>query len=120
MHSLSVKNLTPRDLCHSKLPIILHVKTDVPSSDYNHFVLVGGMRDGKAVIYDGSNDVTEWTLAEVAARWDGNALVLSREPISMAQISAPSRWSIGLWAFSIAAVAGIEVIGAPSPTPLPR
>ena len=37
------------------------------------------MRDGKAIIYDGTNDVTEWTLAEVAARWDGNALVLSRE-----------------------------------------
>ncbi len=107
LHALSAQNLTTCDMRSLKLPVVLHVKTDLASSRYDHFVLFGGMRDGKAIIYDGTNDVTEWTLAEVAARWDGNALVLSREPISLAQVSAPSRWSIGLWAVSIAAVAGI-------------
>jgi hypothetical protein len=102
LHYLSVSRLSTTDLRHSKLPVILHVKTDLASSNYNHFVLFGGYRDGRAIIYDGTNEPMQWTLGEVASRWDGNALVLSKTPISLWDLTAPSRWSIIAWGCAIA------------------
>ena len=109
MQSLSVGKLTTTDLLWCRWPVVLHVKTDVASSNYNHFVLFGGMRDGTARIYDGPNGVYDWTLAEVASRWDGNAMILSTGPIDLWRLAAPSRTSIAFWGVAIAAAAALAL-----------
>lgn len=107
LHALAVKNLTTNDLRAARWPIILHVKTDVASTQYNHFVLFGGMRDGKAIIYDGPREVEGLTLGEVAARWSGNALILSREPISISSVASGARVSSVVWLAAIGAVVAV-------------
>lgn len=102
LHSVSLGNLTTNDLMWSRWPIILHVKTDVASSKFNHFVLFGGVRNGTAIIHDGISPAMQWTLAELASRWDGNALVLSKAPINAAAVTSASRLYFAGWIAAIA------------------
>jgi rhodanese-related sulfurtransferase len=110
LHSLALGNLTGDDLRSSKSPVILHVRTDFSAHKYNHFVLFGGMHEKKLVIFDGVKGVKQWSAAELASRWDGNALVISRENIGLSDIAIPSRIRFGSWLIVI--VLGVGLLGA--------
>ena len=98
LSSLAVEGLTVSDLRWSRWPVILHVTPHPSLRDHTHFVLFAGFGDGgTAQIFDGAEDAERWTLAELASRWDGKALVLSRESLAMARLTAPSRYFFIYW-----------------------
>jgi rhodanese-related sulfurtransferase len=67
-------------------PVILHVKPNLKATEYRHWVLFMGTRGGKAWIYDGDQPGAEMGFDELAARWDGAALLVSDSPMSRAAI----------------------------------
>lgn len=105
LHSLALTNLTTTHLYWIDQPTILRVRTNISSSEYDHYVLFGGLREDRhAMIYDGARQPVTLTLGQIANRWDGNALVISDRPINMEQIRAPTRWRNVLWIACIGAV----------------
>jgi prepilin-type processing-associated H-X9-DG protein/prepilin-type N-terminal cleavage/methylation domain-containing protein len=66
IRSVPVANLDVSDLRTLVPPAILHVRGD--GSEYDHYVLYLGMRDGKARIYDVPFDLRSVEFSEVAAR----------------------------------------------------
>jgi rhodanese-related sulfurtransferase len=88
-----------------QIPVILHVKFDLDSKDYNHWVLFMGSEGGKARIYDRDLCVTEISFNELAARWDGNGLLVSNSPIDRTRIwltaACPFLVYLGMAAFVV-------------------
>ncbi len=109
LHAMPVTGLTTQDLRCSKSPIVLHVMTALSSANYDHFVLFAGYDGEKAAIYDGTNGLRFWTLAEIASRWDGNALVLSKQPIQITDLTAPSRKQRIYWLGAIGAAVALAL-----------
>jgi rhodanese-related sulfurtransferase len=110
LNSLSITRLTTNDLRWARYPIILHVKADLTSNQYNHFVVFGGFAGREARIFDGVNGVQTWTLAQIASRWDGNALVLSKSPIDISEVTQPSRLWLLSWTVAIAGMVGVTLL----------
>jgi len=75
-------------------PVILHVKVDLGSKDYPHWVLFMGTEGGKAKIYDGDLPAAKMDFDELAARWDGAGLLVSDAPINTTGI-----WLAALFPF---------------------
>ena len=76
-------NLGLADLHHLSCPAILHVKNEYDSPDYNHFVLCVPAGDGKLMLYDAPDAPTRSLGRELAASWDGTALLVSLKPIEL-------------------------------------
>lgn len=87
-----IKNLSVEDLSRT-LPnlTILHVKPDLQSKYYNHYVLFLGIQDGKAQIFNPPNRMSLVSFAEIEARWDGVGMIVSNEPIDWGNVLWPSR-----------------------------
>ncbi|MGI6125260.1 MAG: rhodanese-like domain-containing protein [Acetivibrionales bacterium] len=86
-----VGRLSLSDLCHCKYPVILHVKSDSSSRNYDHFSLFLGMEAGRARVFDPPETVQLIPLYELASAWDGNALIVSAEPVNVRELFAHSR-----------------------------
>ena len=104
LYAESVANLTTRELRHSPYPIILHVKSEANSKDYDHFELFLGNQDGKARLINPPELMTI-PFHQLAPQWDGTGLIVSSEPIDLGTVLAPSRKL-----FVIYAALGIAVI----------
>ena len=72
-------SLSHFDLKFAQHPLILHVRSRRGSPAVDHWVVYLGERDGKAVIYDVLQGATAVPYAEVAARWDGTAIVAASD-----------------------------------------
>jgi len=83
---------------------ILHVKPDLQSKYYDHYVLFLGIQDGKAQIFDPPNHMSLVSFAEIEARWDGLAMVVSNDPIDSGNLLWPSRVTYSLMCAIIAAL----------------
>jgi rhodanese-related sulfurtransferase len=81
-HAVTMRRITADMLRLSSHPIILHVKPNVRSNAYTHWVLFLGMEDGKARILDPPSAVELVPLADVLARWDGSGVIIADESIS--------------------------------------
>jgi len=79
--ALPVKNMTTHFLKRCPYPVILHVKEDVDSSQYDHYVLYLGTEGGKALIFDAPKPIKRVKFSNLCPRWDGIGLVVSKEPI---------------------------------------
>jgi rhodanese-related sulfurtransferase len=88
----SIKNLSIEDISKT-LPnlTILHVKPNLQSKDYDHYVLFLGVQDGKAQIFNPPNRMSLESFAEIEARWDGVGMIVSNEPIDLRNVLWPSR-----------------------------
>jgi len=103
VNAASLRGLTLTDLKNIDRPIILHVKSDVRQKEYDHFVLYCGDQDGKARIFDPPSPIKTTTYHELAPRWNGTGLIVSREPINTAKILFPAQKRLALFIGLIAA-----------------
>jgi rhodanese-related sulfurtransferase len=93
-------------LSYVDCPVILHVKNDlVHAKDYNHWVLFAGMEGSKARLYDGVRPVELVDMKDLAARWDGVALLISDAPIRMSYL-----WLVFVAYFTFYCGAGAAII----------
>jgi rhodanese-related sulfurtransferase len=88
-------------------PVILHVKSDLRSNDYNHWILFMGTERGKAKIYDGNLPATELKFDDLSARWDGAGLLVSDSPVDKTGIWLAAFCSFLLYAGLMAFALGI-------------
>jgi rhodanese-related sulfurtransferase len=77
-----MRQMTCGTLQRLDCPVILHVKFDLGSNAYDHWILFMGTEGGKAKIYDRDLPATEMGFDELAARWDGTGLLVSNSPIN--------------------------------------
>jgi rhodanese-related sulfurtransferase len=109
LHAKIVRRLTIKDLRRSPYTIILHVKADLESKQYNHYELFLGKRGNGARIINAPKAVQLVPFNEIAPRWGGDGLVLSPEPINLSIFENPRRLSFILWSiFSVVIVLGIR------------
>jgi len=90
-YAKSVRRLPVKTLERLRGPAILHVKSDVASVDYDHYVLFVGTQEGKARILDPPDRLTLVSFRELAARWAGNGLVVSSHPIELRAVLSLGR-----------------------------
>jgi rhodanese-related sulfurtransferase len=103
-HATAFDNASPSYLRRVKRPAILHVKKDWDSESYDHYVLFIRADGDQARVFDPPAAVYSMPFRDLAARWDGTGLVISRELVptslgtSFAQPGTP-------WLATVAAVA---------------
>lgn len=99
-------NLSVADLHQLGCPVILHVKNEYDSPEYNHFILCVPLADGRLALYDPPEPLVRSTGHELAPLWDGTALAISSRPVSLARMR--------LWAalrVMIVVLAGLMMVG---------
>jgi len=78
-HAEVFSNLTQAELYRIKQPMILHVRSTWENSGYNHWIAFLGFEGHHAKIIDHSRPIQDIPLAELLAKWDGTAIVISNE-----------------------------------------
>jgi len=91
LYAFAAENLTTGALRKLNNPAILHVKADLNSRDYNHYILFLAAENNQAKILDIPRPVESVPLWKLAARWDGKGLILSKAPVRASAIFASSR-----------------------------
>ena len=81
LYSKTYGNLTWQELCKSDSPMILHFRSSLSNQKYNHWVAYLGVNGGKARIIDVPYELATISFAELMAKWDGTAIVISDKPI---------------------------------------
>jgi rhodanese-related sulfurtransferase/predicted double-glycine peptidase len=105
MYAVPVGNLTSQVLRNCPYPVILHVKSNVTSREYDHYELFLGAKNNQVKIFNPPEPVKLVAFAELAPRWDGNGLIVSAEPIDLGAIFAPARKRFVVYAaIAIAAI----------------
>lgn len=108
-YSQAVKNLTLQELRLSQYPVILHVKKDAETKEYDHYELFLGNRGDKAMIFDPPNQMKFVPFYELVPRWDGIGLIVSKAPIDLGHFFAPARKQFAIFAtVVIGLIAGIR------------
>jgi rhodanese-related sulfurtransferase len=77
--AIPLYNLSLSSLKYSPYPLILHVKQNSESQEYNHWVLYMGIRNDQPLIYDVPSKPSPMSQGELSLRWDGVALMLAPE-----------------------------------------
>jgi len=109
LHAMPVHKLTGRVLRSCRHPVILHVKPDAMSREYDHYELYLGTENGQARLFDPPNPMRLVPFMELAPRWDGNGLIVSAEPIDLGAIFKPARKRFIMYvAVAIAAILAIH------------
>ena len=81
LYAKTYSGLTWRDLKTSESPMILHFRSTSASRDFNHWVAFLGVEHGRARIIDLPHQLALIPFAELLAKWNGTAIVISQEPI---------------------------------------
>ena len=104
-HAVVVEGLGAETLRASRNPMILHVAKDGQLKRYDHWVVFCGMKDGAALLLDPPQSIDQISLAELLARWDGTAIVVSSSPIDTSSIIAPEAYSL----VSLTVIIGVTI-----------
>jgi rhodanese-related sulfurtransferase len=88
--AIAAGNVTCADLGHLAHSAILHVRSDGTSEGYDHYELLLGTDKDQARLFDPPGPVRLVPFRELAPRWDGNALIVSSEPIDLGTVFAPA------------------------------
>lgn len=90
LYGKTYSNLTWHELYKSESPMILHFRSSFSDQKYNHWVAYFGVDHGKARVIDVPHELTTVSFAELMAKWDGTAIVISDKPIDsqMTYVSA--------------------------------
>jgi rhodanese-related sulfurtransferase len=103
-----LENLSVADLHHLNCPAILHVKNEYDAPDYNHFLLCVPVAGGQLALYDPPGAIVRTAGHELAALWDGTALVVSARPINLASMRG---WAAARVALTVAgALAALGIL----------
>lgn len=103
VQAVPVGRLTCRMLAHVDRPAILLVKNHLAETSYNHWVLFLGLTDEEdPLIADGESTGRPMAWADLAARWDGTAVLISPDRQNM----------FWLWASGVQELLGYVVAGA--------
>jgi rhodanese-related sulfurtransferase len=102
----ALANLSVADLRHLQSPAILHVKSAYDALEYDHFVLCVPV-EGKLCFYDPPNQPGNTSGHELAALWDGTAIVVSARPIDLRALRLWAGVRAGLMVMPIHALAGM-------------
>jgi rhodanese-related sulfurtransferase len=80
IYSKKFQKLTLSTLSYAEVPLILHTTSLPGSGEYNHWILCTGIQNGKANIWKIVNSqavLEQIDMEQLAARWDGVALMVS-------------------------------------------
>jgi len=91
LYAAPVEKLTSRELHRSPYPVILHVKSSADKKDYDHYELFLGTQNGQARLCDPPGPVRLVPFYELAPRWNGTGLMVSKNPIDLGVVFAPAR-----------------------------
>lgn len=91
LYAVPVEKLTSRELRRSPYPVILHVKSSADKKDYDHYELFLETQNGQARMCDPPGPVRLVPFYELAPRWDGTGLMVSKKPIDIRVVFAPAR-----------------------------
>ena len=105
-HAQSIRYMTLNELRSVGWPVILHVKASPEHSVYRHWVLCLGISDGRVRIIDGLNEETSVDVADLHARWDGNALVVATRPIANGLVQTER----AVWAAAVCAIVYVFIL----------
>ncbi|MFK7767587.1 MAG: rhodanese-like domain-containing protein [Mariniblastus sp.] len=77
LNSLKATNLTYRDLCRSKYPILLHMRSSGAKIEFDHWITFLGLEDGRIRIFDPSFGHETVGVGDLISNWSGTGLILS-------------------------------------------
>lgn len=107
LYAVPVEKLTSRELRRSSYPVILHVKSAADKKDYDHYELFMETHNGQARLCDPPGPVRLVPFYELAPRWDGTGLMVSKKPIDLGVVFAPARKRLLIYA----AIAIVVILG---------
>ncbi len=81
MHARTFSGLTRLDLMALASPAILHVKSHPENMTYDHWLLMVSCGATQTVIIDEAPVPIHQATGLLAGRWDGTAIVVSRDPV---------------------------------------
>jgi len=91
LYAVPIEKLTSRELRRSPYPVILHVKSSADKKNYDHYELFLGTHNGRARLCNPPEPVRLVPFYELAPRWDGTGLMVSKNPIDLGVVFAPAR-----------------------------
>jgi rhodanese-related sulfurtransferase len=102
LQSEAVRRLSTHALRDAPCQAVLHVRADDETRQHNHYVLFLGTENGKAKLFNPPEEPRLVSFRELAGLWDGNALLVSSEPLDTDAVCAADRqrlllcWTSGL------------------------
>jgi rhodanese-related sulfurtransferase len=91
LYAVPVEKLTSKELRRLPCPVILHVKSAADKKDYDHYELFLKTHNGQASLCDPPRPVRLVPFYELAPRWDGTGLMVSKNPIDLGVVFASAR-----------------------------
>lgn len=104
MNAVPLARLSSDTLRRCSHWVILRVRSNPGSREYNHYELFLGVEGDKAVIYDPPNPPERISFAELATLWSGEGLVVSASPIDLHAALNSARIRFVFWAGGICVV----------------
>ena len=98
-HAKAIAGLTVSSLNVVELPIVLNFGRYVDAGKPGHFVLLTEINELECEIVNPSSGIERISVSELAARWDGNALLLSKQPMKMSLLQRSQLLFAGKWLF---------------------
>jgi len=92
LHSTVVRTMSIGQLASLQTPALLMVKPYPDAPDYSRLVLYRGMREHQALVYSSPNPEKLLPLYVLASRWNGVALIVSRDSIHLPRAGGWSGW----------------------------
>lgn len=84
LHAEILEKVSTRMLRAYSRPVILHVRGNDLSRDYDHYLLFLTAQGQRAQVYDPPGPVRLVSFDGLVSRWDGKGLVASRDPVPVA------------------------------------
>jgi len=104
LYAVAAKNLATRELRNCPYPVILHVKDDLSSSQYDHYILFLGYSEGLATVWDPPRAPEKVSLINIAIRWDGQGLIISDAPFDVGGLFSSARLQFAIYSVAVAVV----------------
>ncbi len=118
LYSLPMSNMTAEFLPMAGHPVILWVRGQLGSPDYNHFILYLGQSGDKWKILDAGRDIQLMSKPQLQAIWSGVGIIVSAKPIEITNLAQASLGGFGPWAAGLVLVILVaKVFGSKLATP---
>lgn len=92
-YAVALQGLGAESLRAARRPMVLHLASEGQLKSYNHWVLFCGMQNGQARLLDAPQPMETVPLADLLARWNGTALVVSDRPNGLTSAAVGARAS---------------------------
>jgi rhodanese-related sulfurtransferase len=119
LHAEILERASSRVLRAYGSPVILHVKGNDLSRDYDHYMVFLRAQGRHARVYDPPGPVKLVSFDELVSRWDGKGLVVSRDSVQVASLLHQERMRLLFIAGPLAALLFL-VSGLRRHIPLPK